>query len=88
MWLLLVCCCCVYEGWWSCCWCGFCIFLTRATQTKHTTKKTQKQKQLTTSEYIAVEKIESALGKAPLVDQIWVYGNSFEAVLVAVVVPS
>lgn len=39
-------------------------------------------------EYIAVEKIEAVYKKNPLVEQIWVYGNSFESNLVAVVVPA
>lgn len=39
-------------------------------------------------EYVAVEMIESVLGKNELVEQIWVYGSSFESVLVAVVVPN
>lgn len=39
-------------------------------------------------EYIAVEKIENVLKSCPLVEQIWVYGNSFESCLVAVVVPA
>ncbi len=39
-------------------------------------------------EYIAVEKIEAVYKKNPLVEQIWVYGNSFENILVAVVVPA
>jgi long-subunit acyl-CoA synthetase (AMP-forming) len=38
-------------------------------------------------EYVAVEYIESVLGKTETVEQIWVYGSSFESVLVAVVVP-
>jgi long-chain acyl-CoA synthetase len=38
-------------------------------------------------EYVAVEFIESVLNKNELVEQIWVYGSSFESVLVAVVVP-
>jgi len=38
-------------------------------------------------EYIAVEKVESAYQKAPAVNQIWVYGNSFKSFVVAVVVP-
>jgi len=39
-------------------------------------------------EYVAVELIESILGKNEWVEQIWVYGSSFESVLVAVVVPN
>ena len=39
-------------------------------------------------EYVAVEFIESILGKNEYVEQIWVYGSSFESVLVAVVVPN
>jgi long-subunit acyl-CoA synthetase (AMP-forming) len=39
-------------------------------------------------EYVAVEMIESILGKNEMVEQVWVYGSSFEAVLVAVVVPN
>lgn len=35
-----------------------------------------------------MEQIESVLKRCPLVEQIWVYGNSFESSLVAVVVPS
>jgi len=38
-------------------------------------------------EYIAVEKIESAYGKANGVGQVWVYGNSFKSFVVGVVVP-
>jgi long-chain acyl-CoA synthetase len=38
-------------------------------------------------EYVAVEHIESVLGKTEVVEQVWVYGSSFESVLVAVVVP-
>jgi long-chain acyl-CoA synthetase len=38
-------------------------------------------------EYVAVEKIESVLKGCGLVEQVWVYGNSFESCLVAVVVP-
>jgi len=39
-------------------------------------------------EYVAAEKIEITLGKAPIVGQIWVYGNGFKTFLVGVVVPS
>jgi len=39
-------------------------------------------------EYIPVEKVESAYGKAPSVGQVWVYGNSYKSFVVAVVVPS
>lgn len=39
-------------------------------------------------EYIAVEKIEAVYKKCPVVEQVWVYGNSFESALVAVVVPA
>jgi hypothetical protein len=38
-------------------------------------------------EYVAVERVENELGKADIVDQLWVYGNSFENNLVAVAVP-
>lgn len=38
-------------------------------------------------EYIAVENIETVYKKLGLVEQIWVYGNSYESTLVAVVVP-
>lgn len=39
-------------------------------------------------EYVAVEKLESIFKNSPLIEQLWVYGNSYEAYLVAVVVPS
>ena len=35
-----------------------------------------------------MEKMEAVYKKCPLVEQIWVYGNSFESTLVAVVVPN
>jgi long-chain acyl-CoA synthetase len=42
---------------------------------------------LLTGEYVAVEFLEAEFGKCDLVEQIWLYGSSFEATLVAVVVP-
>ncbi len=39
-------------------------------------------------EYIAAEKIEAAYKKNGMVEQIWVYGNSLESTLVAIVVPT
>ncbi len=39
-------------------------------------------------EYIAVEAVEAVFKKNPILEQIWVYGNSFESCLVAVVVPA
>lgn len=39
-------------------------------------------------EYIAAEKIEAAYKKSGMVEQIWVYGNSLESTLVAIVVPT
>jgi hypothetical protein len=43
---------------------------------------------MTAGEYIAVEKVEAVYKKNSNLEQIWVYGNSYEAVLVAVVVPN
>jgi long-subunit acyl-CoA synthetase (AMP-forming) len=34
-----------------------------------------------------VEKLENTYKKAPIVEQVWVYGNSFKSSLIAVVVP-
>ncbi|XP_028072334.1 long chain acyl-CoA synthetase 2-like isoform X1 [Camellia sinensis] len=42
---------------------------------------------LSQGEYVAVESIESTFLQCPHVTSIWVYGNSFESFLVAVVVP-
>jgi long-chain acyl-CoA synthetase len=42
---------------------------------------------LAQGEYIAVEKLETDYSDTDVVEQIWVYGNSYENVLVAVVVP-
>lgn len=42
---------------------------------------------LSQGEYIAVENIENVFLQCPIVASIWVYGNSFESFLVAVVVP-
>ncbi|KAI9127877.1 hypothetical protein K1719_000870 [Acacia pycnantha] len=42
---------------------------------------------LSQGEYIAVESIENKYSQCPLITSIWVYGNSFESFLVAVVVP-
>ncbi|KAG8368293.1 hypothetical protein BUALT_Bualt15G0030300 [Buddleja alternifolia] len=42
---------------------------------------------LSQGEYVAIECIESTYSRCPLITSIWVYGNSFESFLVAVVVP-
>uniref|UniRef100_R7W8U0 Long-chain-fatty-acid--CoA ligase n=1 Tax=Aegilops tauschii TaxID=37682 RepID=R7W8U0_AEGTA len=42
---------------------------------------------LSQGEYVAVEVLESAYAQSQLVASVWVYGNSFESFLVAVVVP-
>ncbi|KDP25300.1 hypothetical protein JCGZ_20456 [Jatropha curcas] len=43
---------------------------------------------LSQGEYVAVENLENIFGLASSVDGIWVYGNSFESFLVAVVNPN
>ncbi|PNW73635.1 hypothetical protein CHLRE_13g566650v5 [Chlamydomonas reinhardtii] len=43
---------------------------------------------LSQGEYVAVEALESTYKKTSVVEQVWVYGNSFESCLVAVVVPA
>ena len=42
---------------------------------------------LAQGEYIAVESVEGVVAKSKYVMQCWVYGNSFENALVAVIVP-
>lgn len=43
---------------------------------------------LSQGEYIAVEAVEAVFKKNPAFEQLWVYGNSFESCLVAVIVPT
>ncbi|GBG62926.1 hypothetical protein CBR_g34297 [Chara braunii] len=42
---------------------------------------------LSQGEYVAVENLENIYGQCSAVEMVWVYGNSFESVLVAVAVP-
>ncbi|KAF2305863.1 hypothetical protein GH714_008489 [Hevea brasiliensis] len=42
---------------------------------------------LSQGEYVAVENLENTYTRCPLVSSIWIYGNSFESFLVAVVIP-
>ncbi|GMJ01018.1 LONG-CHAIN ACYL-COA SYNTHASE 1, ECERIFERUM 8 [Hibiscus trionum] len=41
---------------------------------------------LSQGEYVALEHLENVYGVTPIVDDVWVYGNSFKSMLVAVVV--
>ncbi|KOM35344.1 hypothetical protein LR48_Vigan02g149400 [Vigna angularis] len=43
---------------------------------------------LTQGEYIALEHLENVYGITPIVEDIWVYGNSLKSMLVAVIVPN
>ncbi|KAJ3670910.1 hypothetical protein LUZ60_008336 [Juncus effusus] len=43
---------------------------------------------LSQGEYVAVENLENIYGLVPDIDSIWVYGNSFESFLVAVINPN
>ncbi|KAJ3701291.1 hypothetical protein LUZ61_004996 [Rhynchospora tenuis] len=43
---------------------------------------------LSQGEYVAVENLENIYGNLPEIDSIWVYGNSFESFLVAVINPN
>ncbi|KAE8708687.1 Long chain acyl-CoA synthetase 1 [Hibiscus syriacus] len=41
---------------------------------------------LSQGEYVALEHLENVYGVTPIVDDVWVYGNSFKSMLVAIVV--
>ncbi|KAG4191984.1 hypothetical protein ERO13_A07G129500v2 [Gossypium hirsutum] len=41
---------------------------------------------LSQGEYVALEYLENVYGVTPIIDDVWVYGNSFKSMLVAVVV--
>jgi long-chain acyl-CoA synthetase len=54
---------------------------------KNQNQKLNQNKNQTKGEYIAVEKLEATYAKAQPVEQVWVYGDSYQPKLVAVVVP-
>ncbi|KAE8660567.1 Long chain acyl-CoA synthetase 1 [Hibiscus syriacus] len=41
---------------------------------------------LSQGEYVALEHLENVYGVTPIVDDVWVYGNSFKSMLIAIVV--
>lgn len=43
---------------------------------------------LSQGEYVAVEQVEQTYQKAPIVGQLWVYGNSFKSFILGVIVPT
>ncbi|KAL0312462.1 UNVERIFIED_CONTAM: Long chain acyl-CoA synthetase 4 [Sesamum radiatum] len=43
---------------------------------------------LSQGEYVAVENLENIYGLVPAIDSIWIYGNSFESFLVAIINPN
>ncbi|PIN24046.1 Long-chain acyl-CoA synthetases (AMP-forming) [Handroanthus impetiginosus] len=43
---------------------------------------------LSQGEYVAVENLENIYGLVPEIDSIWIYGNSFESFLVAIIIPN
>ncbi|KAF4370071.1 hypothetical protein F8388_014023 [Cannabis sativa] len=43
---------------------------------------------LSQGEYVALEYLENVYGITPIVEDIWIYGNSFKSSLVAVVIPN
>uniref|UniRef100_A0A5B6Z4B6 Long-chain-fatty-acid--CoA ligase n=1 Tax=Davidia involucrata TaxID=16924 RepID=A0A5B6Z4B6_DAVIN len=43
---------------------------------------------LSQGEYVAVENLENVYGLVPDIDSIWIYGNSFESFLVAIINPN